>query len=108
MKTLGIFLLLTVIASLGLIACNASTGELPPPPTPATSPTPTSIATPGGSTQAPSLDRRFSTAQREFSLALFRQIAQTETKENLFVSPASIAVALAMTYNGARGDTQKA
>jgi serpin B len=39
---------------------------------------------------------------------LFRQIAQAEKKKNVFVSPSSVAVALAMAYNGARGATQRA
>jgi serpin B len=55
----------------------------------------------------PSIDPRFSTAKRDFGVALFRQIAKTEKNKNLFVSPPSVAVALAMVYNGARGDTQK-
>jgi len=46
----------------------------------------------------------------EFALALYRQLRQDLGKENeewnLFFSPYSISTALAMTYAGARGDTE--
>jgi serpin B len=58
--------------------------------------------------QAPSVDPKFNTAQRDFGLSLFKQIAQTESGKNLFLSPSSVAIALAMTYNGAAGRTRKA
>jgi serpin B len=86
MKTHRIFLLVSVVALLGLTVYNAR----------------------GGSVQMPSIDPKFSTAQRDFGLALFRHVAQTEKNRNVFVSPSSVAAALAMTYNGARGTTQKA
>lgn len=40
-----------------------------------------------------------------FGLSLFRQLRESEG--NLFFSPYSISTALAMTYGGARGETQK-
>ncbi|NEP84245.1 MAG: serpin family protein, partial [Okeania sp. SIO3B3] len=33
---------------------------------------------------------------------------KSQTNENIFISPSSIAIALSMTYNGARGKTQTA
>ncbi|NEP39781.1 MAG: hypothetical protein F6K25_14965 [Okeania sp. SIO2G4] len=33
---------------------------------------------------------------------------KSQANENIFISPISIAIALSMTYNGARGKTQKA
>ncbi|NIN70964.1 MAG: serpin family protein, partial [Gemmatimonadetes bacterium] len=48
-------------------------------------------------------------ADNAFGLKLFREIhAQEEPGSNLFVSPLSVAMALAMTYNGADGATQLA
>ncbi|MGD2154910.1 MAG: serpin family protein [Gemmatimonadales bacterium] len=48
-------------------------------------------------------------ADNAFGLKLFREIhAQEERGTNLFVSPLSVAMALAMTYNGADGATQEA
>jgi serpin B len=41
---------------------------------------------------------------RQFATQMYRALAQGE--ENLFFSPHSISVALAMTYAGARGDTE--
>ena len=44
-----------------------------------------------------------------FGLKLLREIhAQSESGENLFVSPLSVAMALGMTYNGAAGTTYEA
>ena len=48
-------------------------------------------------------------ADNAFGLKLFREIrAQEEPGANIFVSPLSVAMALAMTYNGADGATQGA
>ncbi len=46
-------------------------------------------------------------ASNEFGFDIFREInADAETEENLFISPTSISIALAMTYNGAEGETK--
>jgi serpin B len=52
---------------------------------------------------------RLTNADNTFGLNLFQQInAFANNDENLFVSPVSVALALAMTYNGAAGDTKTA
>lgn len=46
-------------------------------------------------------------AHTDFGLSLFRTLNQdTEAEDNLFISPFSMATALTMTANGARGQTQ--
>ena len=48
-------------------------------------------------------------SDNDFGIELFRQIvSQDTTPGNIFISPTSIALALAMTYNGAAGDTKTA
>jgi serpin B len=47
-------------------------------------------------------------AQTEFGLALFETLRQESPQSNVLISPASVAIALTMTYNGAAGDTQAA
>jgi len=48
-------------------------------------------------------------AENEFGLELFQKIyAGEEAADNIMVSPLSVSLALAMTYNGANGETQKA
>src|SRR4051812_12141416 len=42
-----------------------------------------------------------------FAFDLYAQLARQEKGKNLFFSPYSISTALAMTYAGARGDTEK-
>ena len=50
-------------------------------------------------------DDAFARAQSEFAWKLFRGCAANAQGENLLISPLSVHVALAMTANGAAGDT---
>jgi len=43
-----------------------------------------------------------------FGFRLFAELLKQDAGKNLFISPASVAMALAMIYNGARGETQQA
>ena len=47
-------------------------------------------------------------ANNKFGFKLFSEIQKSQSNENVFVSPISIAIALSMTYNGAGGETQEA
>ena len=48
------------------------------------------------------------TANTEFGFNLFNEIRKTEQNQNIFISPFSVSVALAMTLNGAAGETEQA
>ena len=47
-------------------------------------------------------------ATNAFGFSLFQELAKKESGKNLFVSPASVAMALSMTFNGAEGGTKTA
>ena len=47
-------------------------------------------------------------SNNEFGFDLFKKIYQDDSAENMMISPISISLALAMTYNGAEGETQTA
>jgi serpin B len=53
------------------------------------------------------LIHHITTANTGFGLRVLAQIAGEEPKENIFISPLSISLALAMTYNGAVGKTHR-
>ncbi|MDY6938400.1 MAG: serpin family protein [Cyanobacteriota bacterium] len=55
-----------------------------------------------------SFDPELTAANTKFAFKLFSQIQTQQSDRNIFISPASVAFALAMTYNGASGDTQAA
>jgi serpin B len=65
-----------------------------------------------GSSQLPppakEVDSRLVEANTRFAFKLFKQLIEQQPGENVFISPASIAMALAMTYNGADGETKNA
>jgi len=51
--------------------------------------------------------QRLSVANTKFAVDLYqRQTSATATDKNIFISPLSISIALAMTYLGARGQTK--
>ena len=55
-----------------------------------------------------SVDGSIVTANTRFSFNLFNEIRKTEQDKNLFISPLSVSIALAMTLNGAVGETEQA
>ena len=55
-----------------------------------------------------SIDDRVVTANTQFGFNLFDEIRKTEQDENIFISPLSVSLALAMTLNGAAGETEQA
>ncbi|MEO1146375.1 MAG: serpin family protein [Cyanobacteria bacterium J06638_22] len=74
--------------------------------------TPTDVAQEPGdampSDALPQLDDRLVAAHNAFGFNLFSQILPSAGNENVMISPSSVAIALAMTYNGASGETQDA
>jgi len=54
-------------------------------------------------------DKALIESSNEFGLRLFQQVNSTEENtSNVFISPMSVAYALAMTYNGANKETKTA
>ena len=55
-----------------------------------------------------SIDTNIVTANTQFGFDLFDEIRKIEQDQNIFISPLSISIALAMTLNGASGETEQA
>ena len=54
------------------------------------------------------IDTDVVTANTRFGFDLFNELRQAERDKNIFISPLSISIALAMTLNGASGETEQA
>ena len=54
------------------------------------------------------IDPNVVTANTQFGFDLFNDIRKIEQDKNIFISPLSISIALAMTLNGASGETEHA
>ena len=54
------------------------------------------------------VESKLMVANTQFSFKLFSEILKQQPNQNIFISPSSITLALAMTYNGASGETQEA
>ncbi len=65
-------------------------------------------ATPHSTEEEPSMHSPFVRANTRFAFTFFNTLQEQTGQQNMFISPISLAYALAMTYNGAVGDTQQA
>ena len=54
------------------------------------------------------VDSRLVSANTTFGFKLFAEVAKQDAGKNIFISPSSVGLALAMTYNGAVGETKQA
>jgi len=64
---------------------------------------------PGGAAKpAETVDERLVQGDTRFAFDLFQVLRKEKPDKNLFISPASISLALSLTLNGARGETQAA
>ena len=54
------------------------------------------------------LDSRLVAGNETFGFKLFAEVTKQDAGKNVFISPASVGLALAMTYNGAEGETKQA
>ena len=57
---------------------------------------------------APSGDARLAAANLGFGFRLLQELCREQPKDNVFLSPTSVALALAMAYNGVAGETKTA
>ena len=55
-----------------------------------------------------SVDSRLVSANAAFGFRLYAEVLKESAGKNVFISPSSVALALAMTYNGAVGETKQA
>jgi len=63
---------------------------------------------PDGVRPVKKVDDRLIAATSRFSFRLYNQLLKQRTTKNVFLSPSSVMLALAMTYNGAQGETRQA
>ena len=59
-------------------------------------------------TNSSNVDSRLIAANAKFGFSLYAELAKRDAGKNIFFSPASVAIALAMAYNGADGATKQA
>lgn len=53
------------------------------------------------------VDKNFVGSNSEFALDLFNRLANKDSSSNIFISPISISIAMAMVYNGANGASRQ-
>jgi serine protease inhibitor len=58
--------------------------------------------------QLTKVDDRFNAANLKFAFKFYERALKERGDKNVFISPTSIMLALAMTYNGAEGETRRA
>ncbi len=122
MKNRREFLMALLAAGAGLAACGSAErlpsvpvstaqGDTSPDMPPPTEPAPTDAAPAEGGARPVArgeISPALVNANNRFGLKLFANLREADAAGNVFISPASVAIALAMTYNGAGGETQQA
>ncbi|MEN6357826.1 MAG: serpin family protein [Armatimonadota bacterium] len=53
------------------------------------------------------VNKKLISANTDFSIRLFKDIASRRSGRNTLISPSSVSMSLAMAYNGSKGDTRK-
>jgi Serine protease inhibitor len=56
---------------------------------------------------AANVDKNLINSNSDFALKIFKELSNEDKNKNVFISPISISLAIAMAYNGARGQTQQ-
>lgn len=112
-KSLWFAVAICAAGMLIVIGCAAagSSNEFKPPvqaEIPATIETPKAETNPVGESPMSASIETLVAANNEFGFDLFNQLRTQDKDKNVFVSPLSVATALAMTYNGAAGETHLA
>jgi serpin B len=94
----------SLILIVGLVGCFQATGREQAVARPQLTPQQETIAM----KKDQEVDPRLIDANTQFGFKLFSEILKQDQGKNVFVSPASVAIALDMVYNGASGKTQTA
>jgi len=63
------------------------------------------VAPPDKEQSGKKVDERLTAATSKFAFKLYDQVLKHRTSQNVFISPTSVLMALAMAYNGAEGET---
>jgi len=87
-------LLMMGLVMCGLPFCHTSSTALPP-------------AVAAAKSANTPVDPALIAADNDFGFELFGKLAKRDPTSNLFISPSSVALALNMVYNGARGETKQ-
>ncbi|MCD6163326.1 MAG: serpin family protein [candidate division Zixibacteria bacterium] len=64
-------------------------------------------AQPNIANELPAHEKSIAESSNKFGFKLFQKIIKQDADKNIFMSPMSISMALAMVYNGAEGETKK-
>ena len=98
---------LAVLSALALIGCssvthsNVATNNKP-------SNSNVAVEDQNNKSSGDALDSRLVAGNERFGFKLFAEVTKQDAGKNVFISPASVGLALAMTYNGAEGETKQA
>lgn len=114
-KTIALSLLISFALALSTLVNVSATSQSPgkkPGKRSATTPQTAPVNDAGSNAMEPAgktnVDSRLIAADLKFGFNLYSQLSKKSDGKNIFISPASIAIALAMAYNGANGTTREA